>query len=91
MSLAGEQQLLLATLRRGEAPANLDADDFAIAALLIAKLRVERLCRGCPEAEAELRQDPASFRRKFDAWHAATPMMTFFPAEETGLWRSSQR
>ena len=89
MSLADDQLRLLAALRRGAAPSDLDPDGFALAALLVAKLRVERLCRGCPEAEAELHQDPTGFRRKFDAWHAATPMRSFFPSEEAGLWRAS--
>ncbi len=88
MSLADEQRRLLAALRRGTAPPGIDADGFALAALLVAKLRVERLCRGCPEAEVALRQDPASFRQKFEAWHAMTPLSTFFPYEEAGLWRA---
>ncbi|MEN9361191.1 MAG: hypothetical protein RL095_2726 [Verrucomicrobiota bacterium] len=87
MSLAEEQRQLLAALRRGEAPAGLDSDGFALASLLVAKLRVERLCRGCPEAEAALTQDPAAFRQNFDAWHAATPMHSFFPSEEASAWR----
>ena len=91
MSLADEQLRLLAALRRSETPPDLDPDGFALAALLVAKLRVERLCRGCPEAEAELRQDPTSFRRKFDAWHATTPMRSFFPSEEAGLWRAAKQ
>jgi hypothetical protein len=53
-----------------------------MAALLVARLRFERLLRGCPEAEAWFDADPAGFAAAFRRYHQQVPPDAFFPAAE---------
>jgi hypothetical protein len=67
-----------------------DADGVRMTALLIARLRFERLLRGSPEAEASFDRDPAAFAESFARYHADVPPRAFFPADEAALfdaWR----
>lgn len=59
-----------------------DADGVRLAALLVARLRFERLLRGAPAAEAWFERDPAGFARVFARYHAEVPPRAFFPADE---------
>jgi hypothetical protein len=67
-----------------------DADGVRMTALIVARLRFERLLRGSPEAEASFDRDPAAFAETFRRYHADVPPSAFFPAEEAALfdaWR----
>lgn len=57
-------------------------DGLRIAAMLVAKLRFERLMRGSNEADAWFERDPRGFVEAFRAYHASTPIDAFFPAAE---------
>jgi len=65
-----------------------DADGVRMTALLVARLRFERLMRGSPEAEASFDRDPAAFARDFRRYHAAVPPRAFFPVDEAALFRA---
>ncbi len=64
-----------------------DRDGVRMTALLIAKLRFERLLRACEEAEWLFERDPASFSELFRQYHQSVPPTAFFPAEEARLFR----
>ncbi|MDB4969254.1 MAG: hypothetical protein JWN44_4943 [Myxococcales bacterium] len=69
-----------------------DADGVRMSALLVARLRFERLVRGSPAAEAWFDRDPADFARAFRRYHAEVAPRAFFPAGEAELfetWRAS--
>jgi hypothetical protein len=69
---------------------DVDGDGVRLTALLVARLRFERLLRGSPDAEAWFERDPASFTRAFARYHAEVPPRAFFPAAEAALfagWR----
>lgn len=65
----------------------IDRDGLRIAALLVARLRFERLVRGCPEAEAWFDRDPAGFAGAFRRYHAEVPPTAFVPPGEARLFR----
>jgi hypothetical protein len=65
-----------------------DADGVHMTALLVARLRFERLVRGSPAAEAWFDRDPADFARAFRRYHADVPPRAFFPADEAELFES---
>ena len=60
-------------------------------ALLIARLRFERLLRGCPEAEAWFETDAATFAIAFRRYHADVRPTAFFPPDEAILFRAWDR
>lgn len=62
--------------------AAIDADGFRITALLVARLRFERLLHGHPEAAAWYEADPAGFTASFRRYHAEVPPLAFFPPDE---------
>jgi hypothetical protein len=68
-----------------------DADGVRMTALLVARLRFERLLRGSLEAEAWFAADPAAFADAFRRYHAAVPPRAFFPADEGRLFAAWQR
>jgi hypothetical protein len=82
---AAEDPALPPGLRRGLRAA--DEEGIRMAALLVARLRFERLLRGCPEAEAWFDRDPADFSAAFRRYHAAVPPTAFFPPGEARLFR----
>jgi hypothetical protein len=59
-----------------------DPDGVRIAALLVAKLRFERLLRGSRAIEAAFERDPRAFSERFRRYHEAVPMSAFFPPDE---------
>jgi hypothetical protein len=73
---------------------HIDEDGLRTAALLILKLRFERLLRGDPEIEAEHDRDPEGLARDVRAYHHETPLRALFPAAEARMfreWRASKR
>jgi hypothetical protein len=82
---AGRDPALPIGLRRALLAA--DPDGVRMAALLVARLRFERLLRGCPEAEAWFDRDPADFSDAFRRYHAEVPPSAFFPPAEARLFR----
>jgi hypothetical protein len=67
-----------------------DPDGVRLSALLIARLRFERLLRGSPEAERWFDHDPEAFTTAFRAYHHAVPPRFFFPVDEAAAfarWR----
>ena len=63
-----------------------DADGVQLAALIVARLRFERLLRGSPEAAAWFERDAAGFARAFRRYHASVAPRTFFPADEAAAF-----
>jgi len=63
-------------------------DGVRLTALLIIRLRFERLLRGCPEAEAWFERDGPGFTRAFARYHRQVPPTAFFPAAEARLFRT---
>jgi hypothetical protein len=62
-----------------------DADGVRLTALLVARLRFERLLRGSRLAAAWFEADAAGFTAAFAAYHEAVVPLAFFPREEA--WR----
>jgi hypothetical protein len=97
MKLAEYERRLAAAMRAADPVAavralhpGVDADGVRLTALLVARLRFERLLRGSPEAEAWFDGDPAGFARAFRRYHAEVPPRAFFPAEEAALFAAWQ-
>ena len=83
---AATKRRLPAALRR--ALLTCDLDGLRLTALLIAKLRFERLLRASEEAEWLYTRDPASFAELFQRYHRTVPPTAFFPAAEAQLFRA---
>jgi hypothetical protein len=62
--------------------AAIDKDGFRISALLVARLRFERLLHGHPEVANWLDRDAADFTATFRRYHAAVTPTAFFPPDE---------
>ena len=94
MSVPADWERQLAAAMRADDPVaavralhpEADADGVRLAALLVARLRFERLLRGAPAAGAWFARDPAGFARFFRRYHAAVPPRAFFPADEAALF-----
>jgi len=72
----------------------IDEDGFRISALLVARLRFERLLHGHPDVPAWLDRDAAGFTETFRRYHAAVPPTGFFPPDEArtfSAWLASQQ
>lgn len=67
--------------------AAVDVDGVRLVALLVARLRFERLLRGSPEAEALFEANPQRFAELFRRYHERTPLTAFFPQAEAELFR----
>ena len=83
---AAQDRSLPASLRRAFAGAC--PDGVRMTALLVARLRFERLLRACPEAEAAFAAQPAAFAADFRRYHAEVAPTAFFPAGEAALYRA---
>ncbi len=95
MRLADYERRLAAAMRARDPVAamraihpGVDADGVRMTALLVARLRFERLLRGSPEAEAWFDREPARFARAFARYHAEVPPRAFFPIDEAALFRA---
>jgi hypothetical protein len=62
--------------------AAIDDDGFRISALLVAKLRFERLLQGSPQAERGFELDAEAFAAVFREYHAQIPMRSPMPWDE---------
>ena len=60
----------------------IDADGLRIAALLVAKLRFERLMQGSRRANKLWERDPRAFTQTFRAYHAEMAPRALDPREE---------
>lgn len=68
-----------------------DEDGLRMTALLVARLRFERLLRGSPAAGEWFDRDPAGFAAAFRRYHAEVAPSAFFPRAEAELfdaWRA---
>lgn len=82
---AARDETLPIRLRRALQSA--DTDGVRLTALLIAKLRFERLLRASAEAEWLFERDPAAFAELFQRYQQTVPPTAFFPAAEAALFR----
>ena len=64
-----------------------DGDGVRLAALLISKLRFERLIRASAEAEQLFAADPEAFAQLFRRYHESIPPVDFFPPREAQRFR----
>lgn len=60
----------------------IDHDGLRMSALLIARLRFERLMHGSVRAAEWFEQDPRSFAAAFKRYHSAVPPLSTFPPQE---------
>ncbi len=68
--------------------AAVDERGFQLGALLVAKLRFERILRGSRAAEAWFDAAPAEFSHRFAAYHAAVPPTAVFPDAEVDTFET---
>ena len=59
-----------------------DPDGLRMTALLVARLRFERLLQGSELAATWFDRDPESFTQAFRTYHRQVPLRAFFPREE---------
>jgi len=64
----------------------IDPDGLAIAALLVARLRFERLIQGSPTAAQWFERDPGGFSATFRRYHQHVSPTAHFPAAEAKLF-----
>lgn len=60
----------------------IDRDGLRMAALLVARLRFERLMHGSRRAAAWFDSDPRAFAQAFKRYHASVPPLSTFPTQE---------
>jgi hypothetical protein len=73
---------------------HIDEDGLRMAALMVLKLRFERLVRGDPDIDREHERDPEGLARDVRAYHHETPLRAIFPTAEALLfreWRASKK
>ena len=75
-----------AALGAGDAVARIDRDGFRLAALLVARLRFERLMQGSDAAAERFARDPAGFVALFRRYHAAVPAPADGPWSEAAAF-----
>jgi len=63
-----------------------DPDGLRLTALLVAKLRFERVIRGSASAGEWFDADPAAFSDAFRRYHAEVPPSALFPAAEAAAF-----
>lgn len=69
-----------------DALAHVDPDGVRVQAILVARLRFERLLQGSDEAARAYEADPRAFAATFRAYHREVPMRAAFPAAEAALF-----
>jgi len=65
-----------------------DADGIRITALIVQKLRFERLQRADDSIGQKFDDDPEGFLDQFEAYQESVPPTAYFPAEERRLWEA---
>ena len=68
--------------------ANADPDGFGIAALLVVRLRFERVIHGSRQAGEWFDRDPASFAAAFKRYHSEVRPTAGFPSGEARLFEA---
>ena len=68
-----------------------DPDGVRIQALLVARLRFERLLQGSPDLGERFERDPAELTETFRRYHREVPMHAFFPADEARAFAAWER
>jgi len=63
-----------------------DEDGLRLTALLVAKLRFERIVRGSGAADAWFDAEPETFSAAFKRYHAEVPPAALFPAAEAAAF-----
>lgn len=66
--------------------AQIQPDGLRVAALLVVRLRFERLMQGDVEALGWFEQDPVSFTEAFRRYHHAVPATSLWPWDEAAQW-----
>lgn len=92
LAAAARNRRLPAALRRTLAA--VAPDGLRLAALLVTRLRFERLLRGSGAAAAWFSTDPAAFTRAFGRYHRQVPCRALFPSDEARdfeRWLAGQR
>jgi hypothetical protein len=64
----------------------IDADGFRLSALLIQKLRFERLTAADPALAEQFERRPEEVVALFRAYNAAVPPIVYFPEQEAGRY-----
>ena len=86
MRALAEDASLPDELRQAARAAVAHAHGIELTALLVARLRFERLMQGSQEASALFERDPVGFADLFRAYHREVPPGVFFPAQEGRLF-----
>jgi hypothetical protein len=73
-------------LRQAARAAVTHARGIELTALLVARLRFERLMQGSREASALFERDPVGFAELFRSYHREVAPGAFFPAQERRLF-----
>jgi hypothetical protein len=73
-------------LRQAAHAAATHARGIELTALLVARLRFERLMQGSRQAPALFERDPAGFAELFRAYHREVAPSVYFPAQEGRLF-----
>lgn len=81
---AARDKRLPAALRK--ALASVDEDGVRLAALLMARLRFERLLQGSDAASDWFERSPEEFARAFERYHREVAPTAFFPPTEAKLF-----
>ena len=63
-----------------------EPDGLRMTALLVARLRFERLMQGSRQAGDWFLRDPQTFTQAFRRYHVEVPPTAFFPASEASLF-----
>lgn len=71
-----------------DAVAAADPDGVRMTALIVARLRFERLMHGCPRAIEWFERDPEDFTAAFKRYHAAVPPTAHDPRGENRLFEA---
>jgi hypothetical protein len=74
-----------------QALANANEDGVRLSALLVARLRFERLIHGSPAAARWFEEDAAGFTAAFRRYHQEVPARSFFPSGEARLFEEWRR
>ncbi len=95
LKAASRNRRLSIELRKRLSIAAAQEDGVRRSALLIARVRFERLIRGSHQAEDWYLSDPERFTKAFKQYHHSVPPTTFFPQTEARAWdewlRKNQR
>jgi len=85
---ASEDERHTPALRAALARAAAQVDGVRVAALLVARLRFERLIRGSARAETWFERDAADFAETFRRYHREVAPTAYFPRAEAALFEA---